>query len=388
MTTRAIRAARLFDGTRTTKNPVVYVSDRTVVRVTHDEPVAPDVDVLDLGAVTLLPGLVDAHTHLVFDASTDAVGRLQAVSDDELLRGARVAATRALQTGITTVRDLGDRGYVARRLRAELDAAPHTGPHVLAAGPPLTSPRGHCWWLGGEVEGVDAIRASIAAHAARGVDVVKVLATGGEITPGTRPFLMQFTPAELAVAADEAHRHGLPAAAHAHSAEAVAAAVDAGFDTIEHASFLTPDGAAADDAVIAKVAAAGTVVSATLGYLPGQPVNPRSAALSATLTAIFTRQRRAGVRMIVTSDAGIDPSKPHDVLPYAAEMFLLFGDEPETALRAVTSDAAAAIGVGATKGRVAAGYDADLLAVTGDPTTDITALREVQAVFRAGVRVR
>jgi imidazolonepropionase-like amidohydrolase len=117
-------------------------------------------------------------------------------------------------------------------------------------------------------------------------------------------------------------------------------------------------------------------------------VNPRTAAVSATLTAIFQQQRRAGVRMIVTSDAGIDPSKPHDVLPYAAEMFLLFGDPPEAALRAVTADAAAACGLGASKGRVAPGYDADLLAVAGDPTTDITALRDVRAVFRAGRRVR
>ncbi|GAA1847901.1 amidohydrolase family protein [Asanoa iriomotensis] len=383
----AIRAARLFDGTRTTKNPIVYVESGTVVGVAHGASPA-DTEVLDLGDATLLPGLVDAHTHLVFDASDDAVGRLRSVSDDDLLAGARVAAGRALRAGITTVRDLGDRGYVARRLRAELDRSPESGPLVLSAGPPLTSPRGHCWWLGGEVSGEAAIRAAVADHAAHGVDVIKVLATGGEITLGTKPYLPQFTPAELAAAADEAHRHGLPVAAHAHSAGAIAAAVDAGFDTIEHGSFLTEDGAAADDAVIAKLAASRSVVSATLGYLPGRPVAPRTAAISATLTAIFTRQRAAGVRMIVTSDAGIDPSKPHDVLPYAAEMFLLFGDGPEAALRAVTADAAAACGVGATKGRVAAGYDADLLVVTGDPTTDITALREVQAVFRSGVRVR
>ncbi|GIF50655.1 imidazolonepropionase-like amidohydrolase [Asanoa ferruginea] len=383
---RAIRAARLFDGVTTTDNPIVYVEGGTVVSVAHGGP-AP-ADALDLGAVTLLPGLVDAHTHLVFDAGADPVARLHAVDDDELLRGAKVAATRALHAGITTVRDLGDRGYVALRLRAQFAAAPHTGPHVLAAGPPLTSPRGHCWWLGGEVSGVAGIRAAVAEHAARGVDVIKVLATGGEITPGTKPYLLQFSPEELAAAADEAHRHGLPAAAHAHSAPAIAAAVDAGFDTVEHGSFLTADGAAADPAVIGKLAASDTVVSATLGYLPGQPVNPRTAALSATLTAIFQQQRRAGVRMIVTSDAGIDASKPHDVLAYAAEMFLLFGDGPEAALRAVTADAAAACGVGATKGRVAAGYDADLLAVAGDPTTDIAALRDVRAVFRAGVRVR
>lgn len=384
----AVRAARLFDGTGVTDNPIVYVEDGAVVAVAHGGAPAAGVEVVDLGAATLLPGLIDAHTHLVFDAGPDPVARLLAVDDDELLRGARVAAATALHAGITTVRDLGDRGYVARRLRAELDRAPHTGPHVLAAGPPITSPRGHCWWLGGETSGVEGIRAAVAEHAACGVDVIKVLATGGEITPGTKPYLLQFDPAELAAAADEAHRHGLPAAAHAHSAQAISAAIDAGFDTVEHGSFLTADGAAADPAVIAKLAASGTVVSATLGYRPGHPIAPRTAALSATLTAIFTEQRRAGVRMIVTSDAGIDPSKPHDVLPYAAEMFLRFGDAPAAALRAVTADAAAACGLGGSKGRVAAGYDADLLAVDGDPTTDITALREVCAVFRAGVRVR
>ncbi|GIF70277.1 hypothetical protein Ais01nite_83120 [Asanoa ishikariensis] len=384
----AIRAARLFDGTGTTADPIVYVKDGIVVGVSAGGTPPSDAEVLDLGPVTLLPGLVDAHTHLVFDAGPDPVGRLLSVDDDELLRGARVAATRALHAGITTVRDLGDRGYVTRRLRAELDRAPHTGPHVLSAGPPITSPRGHCWWLGGETSGVDGIRAAVASRAEHGVDVIKVLATGGEITRGTKPYLLQFSPPELAAAADEAHRHGLPAAAHAHSAEAIAAAIDAGFDTVEHGSFLTADGASPDYDVIGKLAASETIVSATLGYLPGEPVPASTAAISAALTSIFTAQRDAGVRMIVTSDAGIGPSKPHDVLPYAAEMFLLFGDPAPAALRAVTSDAAAACGLGATKGRVAAGYDADLLAVAGNPASDITALREVRAVFRAGVRVR
>jgi imidazolonepropionase-like amidohydrolase len=344
---------------------------------------------IDLGAGTLLPGLVDAHVHLAFDASVDPVGRLSTVDDEELLAGMRLAAGRALAAGITTVRDLGDRNYLALRLRDELAADPAAGPTLLAAGPPITVTRGHCWYLGGEADGVDGVRAAVRTHAERGVDVIKVMATGGDLTPGTSPLEVAYGPAELRAVVEEAHRHALPTTAHAHGTEGIAHVAAAGFDMVEHCTFRTADGARADDAVIETVVRSGLVVSATLGVLPGHPVPPNIAAMLPQFVAVFQRLRAAGVPVICSSDAGIGPAKPHDVLPYGADMLVNLNGFPalET-LRAVTSAPAAACGLGARKGRIAPGYDADLLAVGGDPSADITHLSEVIAVFRAGHRVR
>jgi imidazolonepropionase-like amidohydrolase len=382
----AIRAARLFDGVSAAAvlRPVVLVRDGVIVAVQAGAPPS-SAHVADLGDATLLPGLVDGHVHLVLDASDDAVGRIGRVDDEELLRGARSAAATALAAGITTIRDLGDRGYVAVRLRDSRDASL---PEILAAGPPLTTPRGHCWFLGGEAAGVEGVRAAVRDRVANGVDVIKVMATGGEITPGTRPYESQYGLPELRAIAEEAHRAGLPATAHAHGAPGIAAAAAAGFDSIEHATFLTASGAQSDPAVLDALVRSGTVVSATLGWSPDAPLSPRVAALGPVLDATFRRTYESGVKLIVTSDCGINPTKPHDVLPYGAEMFLRTGAAPVEALRAVTSAAADACRVGDRKGRLAPGYEADLVAVAGDPLADLAALRAVVAVFRAGIRVR
>lgn len=383
----AIRAARLFDGESLVPTAVVVVDGGRVAGV--EGAVPPGMDVVDLGDVTLLPGLVDAHTHLVFDAGDDAVGRLDTVDDDGLLEGARVAALSALEAGITTVRDLGDRGYVAVRLRDEFAAEPGSGPQVLAAGPPITTPRGHCWFLGGEARGADGVRAAVRERAERGADVIKVMASGGEITPGSRPWEAQFGLEELRAAVSEAHRLGLPITAHAHGAAGIANVAAAGFDSLEHCSFRTPDGAQADPVIIDALLQAGVAISATLGHLPGQPVPPHIAELIPKFSRVFHQVRASGARVVCASDAGISRAKPHDVLPWGlGEMVDLIGYSTVEALRSATSTAADVCRIGDRKGRIAAGYDADLLAVHGDPVADIAAVRSVAAVFRAGHRIR
>jgi len=391
----AIRAARLFDGVDPSpiERPLVVVENGRIASVATAPPGAagsgPGAGDTDLGDVTLLPGLVDAHIHLVFDASPDPVGRLATATEDELLDGMRAAARTALAVGVTTVRDLGDQGYLALRLRDELTGDPTAGPEILAAGPPITSTRGHCWFLGGEVDGVDGIRAAVRERAGRGAHVIKVMATGGELTPGTRAHVVQFGLAEMCAAAEEAHRLGLPITAHAHGAAGIANAVAAGFDSIEHCSFLTEDSAAVDEDVLDALARSGVVVSATLGLKPGVSPPPRIAAMMDQLIEVFQRIKAADVPIVCSSDAGIGPPKPHDVLPYAVAQMVEFAyASPVEALRAATSRAADLCRVGDRKGRIAPGYDADLLAVRGNPVDDINALHDVVAVFRAGERVR
>jgi imidazolonepropionase-like amidohydrolase len=385
-----VRAGRLFDGASSVvEQPLVLIDGQRVVSVQAGAQPPAGTEVIDLGPATLLPGLIEAHLHLVFDASEDPVGRLAAAGDGEVLDRMRVAARSCLDAGITTVRDLGDRGYLALRLRDEFAGDVAAGPHVVAAGPPITTPRGHCWYLGGEAEGTDGIRAAVRAHAERGVDVIKVMASGGNLTPSTHMHQAQYGLGELRAAVEEAHRHGLPATAHAHAPAAIANAVAAGFDMIEHCSFLTADGIHADPEVIDAIARAGTVISATVGRLPGIPPPPRIAALMPQIAALSRQARDAGIPIVCGTDAGIGPGKPHHVLPYGVAMLAgMGGYSPIEALRAATSAAAQACGVGSRKGRIAPGFDADLLAVDGDPLTDLAALRAVKAVFRSGQQVR
>ncbi|HKD96836.1 MAG TPA: amidohydrolase family protein, partial [Micromonosporaceae bacterium] len=146
-----IRAARLFDGVdATVERPAVVVDGGRIVEVrSGGDP--PAGEVVDLGSATLLPGLIDAHQHLIFDGGPGPVARLDTIDDGEAFEGMRVAALRALNGGVTTVRDLGDRNYLAVRLREQFAAVPGSGPRILTAGPPVTTPGGHCWFLGGAV---------------------------------------------------------------------------------------------------------------------------------------------------------------------------------------------------------------------------------------------
>jgi imidazolonepropionase-like amidohydrolase len=385
----AIRAARLFDGENAavTGDPTVLVADGRITAVCTGADIPAGAEVADLGDVTLLPGLIDAHLHLAFDASPDPVARLAAASDDEVLAGMRKAARAALAAGITSVRDLGDRGYLSLRLRDELAADPTAGPRVLAAGPPITTAGGHCWYLGGQADGVDGIRAAVRAHAERGVDVIKVMASGGELTPGSRSHQPQYRREELRAAAEEAHRLGLPITAHAHASQAIADAVAAGFDSIEHATFMTEDGTDDRPDIIETIAAAGTMVSITLGIRRGAAPPPRIAARRAAVAALVQRMRQAGIPLIGSSDGGVGPPKPHDVLPHGVLMMVdRFGWSTVDALRAVTSLPAEVCRIDGRTGRLAPGLDADILAVAGDPLTDPAALLDVQAVYRQGHR--
>jgi imidazolonepropionase-like amidohydrolase len=387
----AIRAARLFDGENAvlTATPTVVLSGGRIADVRTDGGVPPGFDLVDLGDATLLPGLIDAHVHLAFDASADPVASLAAASDDEVLDGMRAAARTALAAGITTVRDLGDRGYLALRLRDELAGDPAGGPQVLAAGPPITTTRGHCWYLGGEADGVDGVRAAVRARAERGADVIKVMASGGDLTPGTYPYQPQYGPEELRAAVQEAHRLGLPITAHAHASAAIWNAVNAGFDSIEHGSFLSDNGVDARPEIVEALVRSGIMVSATLGMLPGSTLPPHVAAKVPMFIALFAQLTQAGVVLVCSTDAGIAPWRPHNVLPHAVAMLVeTHGWPAADALRAATSLPARLCHIEDRKGRLAPGFDADILAVGGNPLADPSALLDVRAVFRQGRRVR
>jgi imidazolonepropionase-like amidohydrolase len=307
------------------------------------------------------------------------------MDDEMLLEHMAAAAHRALRAGVTTVRDLGDRDYAALELRGR-STWPHPLPTIVASGPPITCAGGHCHFLGGEVDGLDSALDAVRERAERGVDVIKIMASGGNMTAGPLPFEAQFGVEFLRAVVEEAHRQGLPVTAHAHSAQAIADAVAAGVDGIEHATFMTATGVDARPDVIRSIAQRRIAVGATVGRQPGPGVVPPTA-IASRLEAMLAARRllhASGAVIVGGSDAGVAPSKPHDVLRHAPEELADMGMSAVETLWAMTSRAAQVCGLAHRKGRVAPGFDADLLVVDGNPLDDLSAVRRIRGLFVRG----
>jgi imidazolonepropionase-like amidohydrolase len=333
---------------------------------------------------TVVPGLVDAHVHLAFDASADVVAALQAADDATLLLGMASRARKLLDAGVTTVRDLGDRGALAVRLRDAVAAGTLPGPRILTATSPITLPGGHCWFLGGEAEGVAGVRAAVRRAAAAGADVVKVMATGGLLTPGGPGIHeAQYGAAELRAIVEEAHGLGLPVAAHAHGTDGIAASVAAGVDTVEHCTWLGPAGVDVRPEVVEALVTSRTWVCPALSR-NWKGLGPRfGEELTARLLGELGRAEAAGVRLAAGTDTGIPGAVFGDYVG-ALEVFEHVGFAVPRILELATSAAAEAIGLGDRTGRLLPGHDADLAVVAGDPLTNLQSLREVHLVVARG----
>ena len=385
-------AGTVFDGERLLPpaSAVLVDGGRVVAVLGPGEQPPAGVRVVDHPDATLLPGLVETHAHLCCDSGPGALERIPDASDDELVTVIETSLRAQLAAGVTTVRDLGDRRFAVvgwRDAHRDDDALPR----VLASGPPVTTPGGHCANMGGETAGADALRAAVRERAERRVDVVKVMASGGIGTPGSDAARPQFEVEDLRVMVDEAHRLGLPVTAHAHSTRSVRDAVDAGVDGIEHASFVTETGFAPDPAVVADLVACRVPVCPTLGIVPGATPPPavlelmrRTGMTPENRAAMFADLYDAGVVLVSGADAGISPGKRHGVLPEAVVHLAQAGGAGVDVLASATSVAADALGLGDRTGRLRSGLDADLLVVRGDPVRDVTCLRDVVAVAVRG----
>jgi imidazolonepropionase-like amidohydrolase len=395
----AVRAGQAFDGERAIPGGALVLTKGG--RITGIEPGSADPPegwpVVEAAGATLLPGLIDTHVHLCGDSRMGALDRLPGYDDAELAGVIEQALRAQVAAGVTTVRDLGDRRWSALEWRDRSAAADGDGavryPTVVASGPPITSPAGHCWHMGGEVRDADELRKAVRERADRRVDVVKIMASGGAMTPGTDVTACQFDLEELRLAVEEAHTLGLPVTAHAHGLPAVEQAVAAGVDGIEHCGCLTASGMEVPDRLLESLAAQGIQVCPTLGKTADATPPPalleimeRTGMTWEARLAMVGRMHRAGVRLVSGADAGISSGKPHGILRETVVDLVEAGLTSAEALASATSVAARSCGLGERKGRLRAGYDADLLLVDGDPFTDITALRRVSAVVLRGQR--
>ncbi len=384
----------MFDGERIVpRAETVLLEGSRIAGVQPSGMPLPDgCEVVDFPDATLLPGLIDTHVHLCGDGGHGALDRLPTYSDDEMTRVVEDSLRAHLASGVTTVRDLGDRRWAVINWR-DRNRGNTAMPTVLASGPPITSPGGHCWNMGGQARGVDELCRAVQYRAERGVDIVKIMASGGVSTPGTDSFVPQFTVAELRAVVDEAHSAGLSVTAHAHPLTAIRDAIAAGVDAIEHGTFATETGIEVPDTVVASLVESGIPVCPTLGKAWDVVLEPASLEFLRKTGLTYQARvqtvgelHRAGVYLVSGSDGGINPSRRHGWLPEAVIDLVAGGLCTADALASATSLAAKACGIAGRKGHIAADFDADLLLIDGDPLTDITALRSPAAVYLHGHR--
>lgn len=333
---------------------------------------------------TVVPGLIDAHVHLAFDGGGDPVATLAESSDETLLADMRRRAEQLLRSGVTTVRDLGDRHGLALRLDEEIGLGGTPGPRIVSAGTPATPPGGHCHFLGGEVSGVDQVRDLVRRNLAAGAGVIKAMVTGGGLTKdGPKSWQSQFTPEELRALVDEAHEAGVPVAAHAHGTDGIVAAVEAGVDTIEHCTWMTSDGFDLREDVLKKIVDDGIAVCPAVS--PHWQMLPRffGEERAAAMFDLVRQMAEAGAKLIAGTDAGVQRAGFDGLVP-ALSFYSHLGLPTSKILDMATADAADALGLGETTGRIAPGFRADLLVVEGDPLEDLDALRAISAVIAAG----
>lgn len=335
---------------------------------------------------TLTPGLIDCHVHLSFDGEGDFAAEALGLTPAKAAIKATRNASRHLMRGVTTVRDLGGAGSAMCDLAKAVDEGVILGPRILAAGQALTvtGGHGHSLALAREVDGADAVRRAVREEIKGGARVIKVIATGGVLTPGIGATFTAFTPDELAAAVDEAHKWGCGVAAHAIGAEGSWNAVVAGVDSVEHCIQV-------NNGLAGEMKARGTFRSPTLcairGILDNADEVPdyavtKAASLEAEGKDSFRRALRAGVRHVCGTDAGT-PFNPHGNAPHELIFMVQWGMTPLKAMQAATANGAELLRLPHV-GTIEEGKEADLVVFEGNPAEAIEHVLSPLLVVKGG----
>jgi imidazolonepropionase-like amidohydrolase len=404
-----VKTSRLFDGTGDLILPdrvIVIEGDRIKSVGTASEVRIPnEANLIELSGLTVLPGLIDAHTHLGMRADRyDEIYKFKDTPNHSAV-AAVLHARKTLEAGFTTVRDVGSKPFLAVDLRDAIEEGFLVGPRIVASGPGISITGGH-----GDLnkfapqvrvtmfpeehdfkiaDGIDQVRHVVRAQIKHGVDVIKVHASGGVLSRGDSPGAPQYSVEELRVLVEEAHAAGRKVAAHAHGAQGIKNAVHAGVDSIEHGSLIDDQGIqlmlAHDTWLVADIYNDDYLLGKAVEFhLPQESID-KEKALGQLQRDNFAKAVKAGVKVAFGTDAGVYPHGDN-----AKQFFYMvkYGLTPAQAIRSATSDAAELLGKASSVGKVAPGFLADLIAVEGDPLADVRVLEKVGFVMKGGVVVK
>ncbi|PYJ54823.1 MAG: amidohydrolase [Verrucomicrobia bacterium] len=410
--TIALKAARLFDGRSSSllQNGVVIVRGDKIVDAGSNLPLPSGAQVIDLGDATLSPGFMDAHTHLTADYSGNYNERRLQELDlnvSEQAIHATVFARATVEAGFTTVRDLGSRFVASREfvdvaLRNSINKGTIVGPRMLVATKGIGATGGHFDptsgfrdflfgrepdYTDGIANGPDEIRKAVRFEVKNGADVIKAAVSGGVLSLADEVDTPQLTPAEMAALVDESHRLRRKVAVHCHGDQAAREAIEAGVDSIEHGSFMKPE-------TLAMMKKKGTYLTPTLmasewimGKLANYPAALQEKAKAAfnARSEMFRNAVKMGVKISFGTDAAV---YPHGENAKEFKLMVDLGMSPIDALKSATTNDAELFGVAQKLGTLEKGKLADVIAVPGDPTTDITATARVSFVMKEGKIIR
>ena len=392
-----VRAGHLVDvktGSVLNDQTIVVVGDSIQsIAPTASVSAQPTDKVVDLSGLTVLPGLIDVHTHLTMNTDFDPFLEVTSTSAKQAINGV-VNARTTLMAGFTTVRNVGADGFVDVDLRDAINTGQVSGPHMQVSGPLIGITGGHCdenllpiqYHVVGDgvADGIHAVQHMVRQNIKYGADMIKICATGGVLSKGDDPNASQFTLEEMQAIVADAHRLGRKVAAHAHGAQGILWATEAGVDSIEHGSYITDEG-------IAAMKRHGTYLVPTLyledwmiqsGHLPAI-YQKKMTDVSSVAKANIKRAIQAGVKIALGTDAAVYPHglNAHELDVYVNQM----GMTPLAALQTATINAADLMGWTARTGTLESGKWADIIAVEKNPLDDIRTLQDVKFVMKAGV---
>jgi imidazolonepropionase-like amidohydrolase len=391
--TIAIHHVRLIDGTGD-----LHDNATLLVRGTKISAVGPSNEVripkgavrIDGRGLSIIPGLIDCHVHLCLGGEPDVVATLESEQPSyTLLKSARHAKA-TIDAGFTTVRDVGSRDHSIFTLKQAIESGVMPGPRIVGAGLAICMIGGHARFIGQEVEGTEQVRKVVAEQVAAGAGVIKIIASGGVLTPGTSPDEAQMTMEELAAAVDAAQQAGKRVAAHAHGAAGMKNAIHAGVRSIEHATLLDDESGALMKRYGVYMVPTLSALATTAACRPGCGI-PDSAldkakAMTKRHRASFKAAHQRGIAIAMGTDAGT-PFNYHGDNAQELERMVAFGMTPMEAIVSSTATAARLIGIQDLVGTVTKGMDADLVILQGNPLRRIEVLRDrdkIMGVMKAG----
>lgn len=393
--TWAIKSKRLIDGTKNQlfNDGIIVLQKNRIVSAgpLSDIEIPRDIVVYDVGDRTIMPGFIDAHVHMLSTGSNSGGDESRAMNDHQAtLQGAQ-NAFMAIKSGLTTVRDCGDRNFLSLILRDSISAGQIPGPRMICSGPVITSTAGQLWWNSIECDTKDELRRAVRNLVKNGADFIKLMGSGGNATPGSNPEASQYTAEEYQAVADDAHRMGKKVAVHVHGVQAIRMAVDAGMDTLEHVPFRAEGAIKYDEEIVRKIVDKNIIVSLAmpatwyrLNDEDMQDTRTHPGQLWEARYETIRNMHKAGVKLVVSSDQGSTGTRIDELALLSEFLVNEVGLPPCDVIYGMTGLAAEALGIEDQLGTLETGKLADITIIDGDPWENIGCLKNVHKVIKGG----